>query len=155
MNPALRSQRQCLAVQRLHFNFQQVCTVRPYFRQWTPPAFSATLPQWNRRFVRKGPVRSRDYAVHGLGDRQVTHAWLHARAATNGLMSRISLKRAITNNTPFSRAARHQKARCLHHGSPPVHAAMADSQNRCHLFHLLRQNNQNGRVRYALNPSHS
>ncbi len=142
MNPARPIPASRLAVQRLHFNFQQVMYGQTIFRQWTPPAFSATLPPIEQAIVRKGPVRSRDYAAQRPGRSQVTHSRLHARAATNGVNVEDSLKRAITNNTPFSSGSAPPEARCLHHGSPPVHAGDGRQQNRCHLFHLLRQNNQ-------------
>ena len=34
--------------------FSRLCTVRPYFRQWTPPAFSATLPPMEQAICEEG-----------------------------------------------------------------------------------------------------
>ena len=59
-----------------------LCRVRPYFRQCTPPEFSATLPP-----MRAGDLAGRVGRVvqavrrGGLADREVAHAALHDRRA--------------------------------------------------------------------------
>ena len=84
------------------FSLSTLCTVRPYFRQCTPPEFSATLPPMRAGHLRGGVGR----VVQAEGGRRLAKSPGCARRAAPGQcrrcgsMSRIRLNRARLSSTP-------------------------------------------------------
>ena len=105
-------------------SLSMLCTVRPYFRQCTPPEFSATLPPMRAGDLAGGIGRVVQAVGRGrLGDRQVAHAGLHARGARDGIDLEDALHlRQRRASRPARAASRRPRARCRRRARPPARA---------------------------------